>query len=340
MSSGDDSEQIVAAVEEAYREDRCIAIMGHGSKPNTTATGDAFVCTADHSGILEYRPSELVVSVRAGTPLKELNDELARNGQMIAPDPPIFNQRGTVGGAVASGLSGPGRPWYGSLRDCVLGVEVINGLAQRLSFGGRVIKNVAGFDVSRLYTGSWGTFGVILSASFKLLPMPEVSFTVEEECSDIDAFQKLADHRRERTTLTGTCHFQGRLFRRFAGAESAVRSETDALENCELNDTFSWADVRDHELSFFQDDMPLWRATFDRGEFFENVDDLSSLSEWYGSLAWIKTPTETPPTVRGANVQVSAFRNAVATKRSVTKYASRLRKAFDPKGIFNPHIVV
>ena len=110
MSSGDDSKQIVAAVEEAYRADRCVAIMGHGSNPTQLRLEMPFVCTADHSGILEYRPSELVVTVRAGTPLKELNDELARNGQMLAPDPPIFNQRGTVGGAVASGLSGPGRP--------------------------------------------------------------------------------------------------------------------------------------------------------------------------------------------------------------------------------------
>ncbi len=340
MLNRDDSAHIVAAIEEAHHSDSRIAIMGHGSKPNTASASDAFVCTADHSGILEYRPSELVVTVRSGTPLADLSDELATHGQMLAPDPPRFNQRGTVGGAIASGLSGPGRPWYGSLRDCVLGIEVVNGFAQRLKFGGKVIKNVAGFDVSRLYAGSRGTFGVILSASFKLLPLPEVSLTVEQECSDIDAFQLFANHRRVRTTLTGTCHFQGRLYRRFEGAESAVRSEIDVLENVEVSDSFSWAQLRDHELEFFQDDTPLWRAALNRGEFFENVDEFESLSEWYGSLVWIKTPTATPPTLRGVVGRVAAFRNAVEPRKTQTKYASRLRKSFDPKGIFNNHIVV
>src|SRR5262249_13986947 len=151
-----------------------LAICGRGSKAFlVNEVGGRMLAIGDHSGVVDHRHDELVVTARSGTPLVELKRVLAAQQQMLAFDPPTFAGDGSVGGAVAVGLSGPSRPWYGSLRDAVLGVTVINGLGQRLRFGGSVMKNVAGYDVSRLMVGAFGTLGVLLDVSIKVLPMPQ-----------------------------------------------------------------------------------------------------------------------------------------------------------------------
>ena len=129
----------------------------------------------------EYEPRELVVTARAGTPLAEIEAELAGAGQMLAFEPPHFAETATLGGAIASGLSGPRRPYAGAARDFVLGCCIINGHGEVLRFGGQVMKNVAGYDVSRLMAGAWGTLGVLLDVSLKVLPQPQASLTVVRE---------------------------------------------------------------------------------------------------------------------------------------------------------------
>ena len=173
-NSADDSEHLIAVVRRANEKRRTLAIRGSQSKEfYVKSSADDELKTLSHSGIINYLPEELVVSVRAGTSLEELRKTLESENQILAGDPPYFRGAGTVGGAVACGFSGPGRPWLGSLRDCILGIEMINGLGNKLRFGGTVLKNVAGYDVSRLVSGSLGTLGLLLSVNLKVLPQPQ-----------------------------------------------------------------------------------------------------------------------------------------------------------------------
>ncbi|MCY3883574.1 MAG: glycolate oxidase subunit GlcE [Gammaproteobacteria bacterium] len=339
MTDLDDSGFLVGAIESAVSNGEPISFLGHGSKPRLVENDEnAFLCTADHSGITEYRPDELVISARSGTPLAEIEEVVHAQGQMLPSDPPMFNRKGTIGGAVASGLSGPGRPWYGSTRDSLLGVEVVNGKGQRLNFGGKVIKNVAGFDITRLYAGSKGTLGLILSATFKLLPLPELVQTVELECSDVDAHQVLESYSRRPSTLSGSCHFEGTLYLRFAGASSAVKNDVEESRGS-IGTSLSWTELRDQALPFFGDPVPIWRVSLERGILFENVDEFEVLSEWNGSLIWVKTPTESPPPVSKYIGRAEPFRNLYLEAARPAKYAARIKQAFDPSGIFEPNVV-
>lgn len=341
MPDRDDSNYLVSTIEDAASSGEPVAVLGHGSKPRLVKSDDiSFLCTSDHSGIIDYRPDELVITARSGTPIEEIQEVVRAQGQMLPSDPPMFNQKGTVGGAVASGLSGPGRPWYGSTRDSLLGVEVVNGKGQRLNFGGKVIKNVAGFDIARLYAGSKGTLGLILSATFKLLPVPEHELTVELERSDVDAFQVLDSYSRRSSTLAGSCHSEQTLYLRFAGAMSAVQQDCSALDGANLCSDFSWNELRDQSNSFFTDSSPLWRVTLDRGNLYQNTNELSVLSEWNGNLVWVKTPTESPPPVATNIGRVDPFRYIEVQSKPSLKYAARLKQAFDPFGIFEPKVVV
>ncbi len=340
MPNLDDSDFLVGAIESAASNGQPVSILGHGSKPRLVENDNiAFLCTADHVGITDYRPDELVISARAGTPLAEIEQVVRAQGQMLPSDPPKFNRKGTVGGAVASGLSGPGRPWYGSTRDSLLGVEVINGKGRRLSFGGKVIKNVAGFDIARLYAGSLGTLGLILSATFKLLPLPELVLTAELDCSDVEAFHVLESYSRRPSTLSGSCHFEGTLYLRFAGASTAVKKDVEESGGA-IGTRLSWSELRDHELPFFGDPYPLWRVSLERGNLYENTDEFEILSEWNGSLIWVKTPTHSPPPIANNFGRADPFRHLTVEPTAPAKYAARIKQAFDPAGIFEPKVVV
>ena len=163
---------LAEAVRAAHADGQALRVVGSGSKGVAARAGEALLSVGEHTGIESYRPEELVVTVRAGTPLKELVAALSRNDQMVGFDPPRLRGSGTIGGAVAAGWCGPSAPWWGRLRDAVLGVEIINGLGEHLRFGGQVIKNVAGYDLSRLMAGSWGTLAVIVAVSLRVHPRP------------------------------------------------------------------------------------------------------------------------------------------------------------------------
>ena len=326
--------QLTEAIADAIASETRIAFVGNGSKPLPLSEDAVVLKTTDHSGILEYRPSELVITVRAGTSLNELKRVTAENGQMLAADPPLFGGRGTIGGAIAFGLSGPGRPWFGSLRDSLLGIEVVNGFAHRLRFGGKVIKNVAGFDISRLFAGSRGMLGLILSTSLKLVPIPESTRSIRLECSDIDSLQVLDDFRRKPSTLSATSWSDGFLSLRFQGASSAVYNDTkNFFDNQEIDNQY-WSSLRDHQLSFFQERHPLWRVSLNRGSLFENADELPAISEWDGSQVWVKTESDSPPKLHGLVGNVAAFEPVLKTPVQRSKYEERVRKAFDPHRIF------
>jgi len=187
MAGNDDSAALVEQVKQAIEAETPLNIIGGGTKSelgNRVAENSTVLSTRGHEGIITYEPTELVVSVRAGTPLASLTNALDEAGQMLPFEPQALPSS-TIGGVIACGLSGPRRPFNGAARDYVLGTRVINGQAQDLSFGGEVMKNVAGYDVSRVQVGAWGTLGVLLDISMKVLPKPETEITIVQRASGL-----------------------------------------------------------------------------------------------------------------------------------------------------------
>ena len=341
----DDFTRLQDAVNTALEQNLPLRISGDGSK-SFLYSGDTtlpILATSDHTGVIEYRPEELVITVRAGTRLSELRKVTAEHGQMWACDPPVFDGRGTIGGAIASGWCGPGRPWYGSIRDSLLGVEMINGYGERLRFGGKVIKNVAGFDVARLLGGSQGTLGVLLSASLKLLPAPEHTRSIATSVSLKESSSLIARYTRKTSTLSGTCFLDGKLYLRFTGVAAAVDRDMKTFESNDEIDPQFWQKLRDHTLPFFSDEKPLWRISLSRGSTYlgEKFDELEDvLVEWNGSLLWCKTQNSIRPTISMTPHSIQSFRNIQQTTSQSSKYAHRLKYAFDPQKIFNPGVVL
>ena len=324
MDTGD---AIIACVREAVRDRATLAIAGSGSKalfgqPN----GAAALSTVAHSGILDYRPDELVVTARAGTPLAEIEAELAAAGQILPFDPPQFGGGGTLGGALAAALAGPGRPWRGAARDTVLGVEIVNGLGEHLRFGGSVMKNVAGYDVSRLMTGAFGTLGVMLSASVRLLPAPVVEETVAATLDDAAVGDVMRRILREPVPVTATCHVDGMLTLRLSGTRSAVDHAKAELGIATAGDPAIWRALRDHDAAFFRTGT-IYRRAMARGVLEAPA---GALIEWGGAQVWWSiNELEAPADALrfGAVTPVDAVR---------AKYEQRLKDAFDPHEIFNP----
>ena len=222
----DDATNLLAAVQEALGNRRPLVIAGSGSKRCGAAPPGALLSTLDHQGVIDYAPEELFVTVRGGTPLAEVARTLRAARQILPCDPPQFAGSGTVGGAIAAGLSGPARPWRGAIRDVLLGIEIINGLGERLSFGGQVMKNVAGYDVTRLMAGSTGRLGVILSATFKVLPAPEHELTLRQACAHADAIDRMRRWAQQPLPISATAYHDGVLNVRLSGAEAGGRGCT------------------------------------------------------------------------------------------------------------------
>lgn len=328
------------AVSACRRRSSTIAIVGHASKALFgPLMGEETLSTQSLSGIIDYRPEELVVTAWAGTSIDELTRILAEKGQILPFDPPRFGAAGTFGGALASGLSGPARPWRGSVRDAVLGVEIVNGRGERLRFGGSVMKNVAGYDVSRLVTGARGSLGLILSASVRLLPMPAVEETLAVQCDAGEAARRVRDWARRPLPITGTCYSGNTMQVRLSGSAASVASARAELGMGEPGEPGLWAAVRDHDHPFFADSKSgITRLSLPRGSAFDSAD---ALIEWGGCQAWIKSePAELP---------TGAFATAFGPGRppvtrpapdaATTKVTGRLKRAFDPDGIFNPGVI-
>ena len=215
----------------------------------------------EHRGIVNHEPSELVLTVRAGTSVADTQAALAGHDQWLAFDPPRHEESSTIGGAVACALSGPSRPWTGAVRDFVLGTRIVNGRGDVLSFGGEVMKNVAGYDVSRLMAGAFGTLGVLLEVSFKLLPRPARDRTRVLDLNAGEAIRRLVAWARTPLPILGACHDGERLHVRLAGAEPAV-AEAEKRIGGEPGEGSLWEEVRDHRHPFFAGEgPPVWRLS-------------------------------------------------------------------------------
>lgn len=347
----------IEALQDAVRRAAAVRsplrIVGGGTKDfyGGKLAGDTLAMKSV-SGIVDYQPTELVITARAGTPLDEIESTMRAAGQMLAFEPPRFAAGGTLGGAIATGLSGPRRPYAGAARDLVLGVEVIDGTGRALSFGGRVMKNVAGFDVSRLMTGAMGTLGVLTSVSLKCAPLPREESTRVFEMSADEAIRKANEWGGQPLPLSATCFHQGRLALRLSGAAPAVASAVAKLGGEALvGDDGFWESVRDHRHAFFAGAVagraPLWRLSVRSTAPYTDLGG-DQLVEWGGALRWLASGprTETAKVRAWAASQGGHATMFRAADRAADVFAplppvlaglhKRLKATFDPQGILNP----
>jgi len=289
-------------VNEAYQTSTPLAITANGNKDFYGHKGDGTpLVVSQHRGVINYEPTELVLTARAGTRLNEIETLLDEHGQQLAFEPPHFEnimdhdeQRpATLGGTIACGLSGPARANNGAVRDFVLGCEIINGKGEQLRFGGQVMKNVTGYDVSRLICGSFGTLGVILNVSLKVLPKPELekslSFTISRE----QAYQKLISLNSQPYPFTASCYYNGQLMVRLAGNAQAVKTTLAKLGGDVLNHSQQfWQTIKEQQHLFFKTDSTLWRISIEPyAQLKIDTDKAGWLSEWHGALHRVKTNT-------------------------------------------------
>ncbi|RKR36179.1 glycolate oxidase subunit GlcE [Paraburkholderia sp. BL17N1] len=342
--SMDDSERLVAEVSQALASGTPLAIRGGNSKAflGRPAQG-ASLDTRSHRGVVSYDPTELVITARAGTPLTELNATLDAAEQMLPCEPPAFGAAATIGGMVATGLAGPRRPWAGSVRDFVLGCRVITGQAKHLRFGGEVMKNVAGYDVSRLLTGSFGCLGLITEVSLKVLPKPRALASVALELDAAEAMRELSAWRRAVLPVSAACHVDGRLHVRLEGGMGSVASALDRIVGTELDPRF-WDDLREHRLAFFDDTRPLWRLSLPNASpLFDLPGD--TLLDWAGAQRWLKSDAPAA-TIRqiahAAGGHATCFTPHADTEPftplppALLRFHRQLKQQLDPRGLFNP----
>ncbi len=338
---------IAERVGEARAAGAPLSIRGGGSKEfiGRTPQGEAFDVSSCR-GIVDYDPSELVISARCGTPLTELEALLAEHGQMLPFEAPVYAPDATIGGAVAAGLSGPRRPWTGSLRDFVLGAVCVDGRGELLRFGGRVMKNVAGYDLSRVMVGALGTLGVITEVSFKVLPAPRVERTRVFEFDEARAIEFLASAGVTPVPLSASCHLDGELYVRLSGSESGVRAGEEVLggERVEQDDDL-WRSLRNQTHPFFAGKLPTWRLSVPPAAPPLGLSG-ACLTEWGGALRWIRGDHDwealqaTLSTVGGTS---TLFRNGdrggevfPAPDAVTRRLYTRLKESFDPDRILNP----
>jgi len=333
-------------IREAADKRTPLRIRGGGSKDfyGCALHGEMFETSA-YRGIVDYDSTELVMSARSGTPLAEIEDALAGKNQMLAFEPPHFGPA-TLGGCIAAGLSGPRRAAAGSVRDFVLGVRILDGRGDDLAFGGRVIKNVAGYDVSRLMTGAMGTLGVILDVSLKVLPAPAAERTLQLEMGQDDAIRRLNAWAAKPLPISATCHAGNTLTLRLSGAEAGINAAAASIGGQSVNDGAAfWNRLREQQQDFFQGDEPLWRLAVKSTAPALPLPG-RQLVEWSGALRWIKTDTDTAlvrDVARKAGGHATLFRGQERATPAfhplpdaLLQLHRRLKQTFDPAGILNP----
>jgi glycolate oxidase FAD binding subunit len=328
-----------------------LVIRGTGTKmPMSGRIADElnFFATRTHTGIVEYEPNELVIVVRCGTTVSDVEKTMADAGQMLAFEPPHFGEGATIGGMVATGFSGPRRPYAGSVRDFVLGTKIIDGKGDHLSFGGKVMKNVAGFDVSRLLTGSMGTLGVITEVAFKCLPLPKAQATRVFEMNATDAIEKMNRWYAEANPITATTWVDGKLYVRLAGAEPAVKTAVEKLGGEALaKDVAWWADWREQKHAFFDGEMPLHRMSCKSTA--APLDDAAQAIDWGGAQRWIRLPMDDAAKVRYWAKKYGGYATSYTSRNrsslsmegldaALIETHAKIKASFDPYNVF-PNLV-
>ncbi len=365
MQASDTVSALQEQVRRAIAERRPLLPRGGSSKdwldPDPARSGGAQrLDMRAHAGIVAYEPSELYVTARAGTPLVELEELLASQGQCLPCDPPRFARKGsgaTVGGMVASGLSGPGRLSVGAVRDFVLGASLLSGRAEVLHFGGQVMKNVAGFDVSRLLAGSMGSLGAILEVSLKVLPQPRAQATLAFEMDQRQGIEQVNQWCARPLPISASAWFAdadgaGRLILRLRGARAAVDAACSTLGGERLDPQIAeslWTGVREQESEWF---APSWQAAGPEALWRIAVPSLTPvldlpgrfLVEWGGALRWLRSDADAASIreaaaragghatrFRGGDAAVPVFTPPSPVLQGIHR---RVKSSFDPHGLF------
>ena len=346
--TGNVEEELRERVVRARAESTALAIRGGGSKDFYGRQPDGqILSTGRHSGIVDYQPTELVITARAGTCLQEIRATLAERNQMPGFEPPLFSPAATLGGAIATGLAGPRRPYAGSVSDFVLGLKALSGKGEILRFGGQVIKNVAGFDVSRLMVGAMGCLGVILEASLRVLPTPprETTVGLEHDRAE-ESLQFMNTLAREPLPVSAACWVAGVTRLRLSGTDAGVDAARRRIggEVDDQGDVF-WDSIREHSHEFFHGDGPLLRGSVAPATPMI-CPQTRQLIDWGGALRWVCGAADN----REFERQVVSYRGHVTRFRSADrsgevfipldavnmKYYQRLKQAFDPDRALNP----
>ncbi|MDR8363360.1 glycolate oxidase subunit GlcE [Pseudomonas sp. JL3] len=342
MPDFDASEALLEQVKQARENTTPLRIQGGNTNSflGREVAGE-ILDTRAHRGIVSYDPTELVISVRAGTPLSELFAALDAKGQMLPCEPPSFGEGATVGGMIAAGLSGPRRPWSGSVRDFVLGTRVISGLGTHLRFGGEVMKNVAGYDLSRLMVGSYGCLGVLTEVSLKVLPKPRQCLSISLDIDCAHALANLAQWGQQPLPISAACHDGQRLYLRLEGGEGSVTAAHQRLGGEPLDSGY-WADLNEQRLDFFNEGLPLWRLSLPN-----NLGPLDlpgeQLIDWGGAQRWLKSAADN---IQSRALELGGHATCFSHGVSETpfqplgpallRYHRQLKAQLDPQGLFNP----
>ena len=347
-------DQYANIIRVAARHKTPLRIRSGGSKDfygnNINENSNDILGVTDYTGIVDYDPTELVMTARTGTSLGNLEDELRIHNQMLGFEPPHFGPGATLGGCVASGLSGPRRASVGAVRDFVLGVRMLDGKGNDLRFGGQVMKNVAGYDISRLMTGTMGTLGLLLEISLKVLPLPPFELTLRMQMNESVAIEKMNRWAGKPLPISATCFYDNNLTLRLSGAESAVCAAHTKLGGEAISDGLVfWNSIREQTHSFFQSGKSLWRLSV-KSSIPPLLLPGQQLIEWGGALRWFICNENMDVDANFVHLATSSvggnatlFRN---NKQSVSVFHPpgsemmniyrRIKEKFDPVGILNP----
>ena len=347
MSSNDIKEKLIQSVEDAYKSKQALSIQGNNSKEffGNKITGES-INVVDHSGIVEYEPSELFITARCGTLIQDIESILQENNQILSFEPPSFSTSDTLGGLIACGLSGPRRAYSSSIRDCVLGTHIINGKAEYLEFGGKVMKNVAGYDTSRLMCGALGTLGIIMQASLRVSPKPQHELTTVIECSQTEAISKLHYWTQSHLPITASFHFENQLYIRLEGLQITVLNSYKKIGGEALSSSESfWKSIKNHQHDFFKSEMPLWKLLVPHNSPALSIAGDMSI-EWNGGLRWLlsnEANKEIMDACTQARGTATLFKTASKPENFLPNLSPNLKKlhinlknAFDPENILNP----
>lgn len=359
----DNSSNNIAELQEQIQQARSakkqLIIRGGGSKnfygfSSQNVENCELLSTKSHQGIISYEPNELVLTARAGTPLKEIEKCLAENNQMLSCEAPHFGENATFGGMIAAGISGPARPFTSSISDLILGCKIINGQAEILQFGGKVMKNVAGYDHSRLMAGSMGCLGLIVEATVKVVPSWPATrsfrFSIEKNNMRI-ILNKMTTIG---LPISAMAYENNTLLIRFSAGYNETERLNDSLKNLfstmhfeEDSNKNYWADLREHKHEFFSDEQNIWRLSQAPNTIGLGLEG-SELIEWNGAQRWLKTAAEEKEVFAKAatmNVSATLFRHrsdSIPTSifqplsKPLMHWQKQLKKAFDPDRLFNP----
>ena len=341
----DRSASLQDRVRGALADDTPLSVVGGGSKAFLGRSTQARTLpVGGHRGIVRYEPSELVITARGGTPLRDLEAALSERGQMLAFEPPRFEGTDTLGGTVAAAQSGPRRPYSGAVRDFVLGTRLLDGKGEILSFGGQVMKNVAGYDLSRLMAGAMGTLGVLLEISLKVLPRAECETTLRFDLDAGEAISRMNEWARLPLPLSAACHEAGGLRVRLSGSARGVASAAARLGGERIEDPEAWCALRDQRAAFFQDPRPLWRISVPPASAPLDLPG-EVVIDWGGALRWTRTEAGAQA-VRDAAGKLGGhamlFRNGDRNGSvyhplapGIERLHRRLKDAFDPQRLLN-----